>query len=196
MQWCHWQHCWHHVMPTLVEMVPMTKNVMLYYSLIILALRNAVVPLTTQLTLHDTDANTNGITGPKCHVASPFVHPDLTKGMVPLLTLLASCDTDSNISGMTCPKIMLHLILIILIKQMQWCHWWWYLHHMMVMLMLIASYDQKSHVASYFDHLYLTSGMVPLMTLLSSCDTGTSINDISWPKKLCYISSWSTLPNK
>ena len=48
-----------------------------------------------------------------------------------------------------------------------------------------ASHDQKYHVASPSDCPELTNGMVPLMTLLTSCNTETSINDITWPKKLC-----------
>ena len=37
-------------------------------------------------------------------------------------------------------KVMLHLILIIFTKQMQWCHWWCHWHHMVLVPM--ASHDQ------------------------------------------------------
>ena len=60
-------------------------------------------------------------------------------------------------------QVVFHLILIILTKQMQ--RW---------LMIALASHDAdgvangitwpKSHVASPFDHLYLTNGIVPLMT--------------------------------
>ena len=40
----------------------------------------------------------------------------------------------------------------------------------------------KKSCSSPFDHLDLKDGIVPLMTLLASCDTGTNINGITWPK--------------
>ena len=36
--------------------------------------------------------------------------------------------------------------------------------------------DQKCHVASHLDYFDLRNGMVPLMTLLASCNTDTSIS--------------------
>ena len=87
---------------------------------------------------------------------------------------------------------VLHLILVILTKQKYWHHWWCHWHHMML-VMLMVSHDQKSCIASPFGHLDLTNGMVPLMTVLALCDTDTTINGITWPKKLCCISfslSW------
>ena len=45
--------------------------------------------------------------------------------------------------------------------------------------MPVASYDQKSHVASNFNHLDLANAVVPLMTWLASCDTDTSSNTIT-----------------
>ena len=59
---------------------------------------------------------------------------------------------------------------------------------MMLMLVPMASHVQKSHVVSLFDHLDLKNGMVPLITLLASCDTDTSITGITSPNKLCCIS--------
>ena len=50
-----------------------------------------------------------------------------------------------------------------------WCLFWW--HHM-----------PKSHIASPFDQFDLTNGLVPLMTLLASCNTDTSMNGITEPK--------------
>ena len=73
---------------------------------------------------------------------------------------------------------MLHLILIILTKQIQWCHWWCHGQTLMPM----TSHDQYSYVVSPFHHLNPTSGMVSLMTLLASCDTDNSMNCITWPK--------------
>ena len=50
------------------------------------------------------------------------------------------------------------------------------------MLVQMVSHDQKSHVLFHFDHLVPTNGMVPVMTLLVSFDTYTSINGITCPK--------------
>ena len=79
-------------------------------------------------------------------------------------------------------NIMLHLILTIMTKWMQWSHCWCLWQHMMMMLVPMASLDHKCHVWSHFDHLELTNGMVSLMALLASCDTYTGINCIKWPK--------------
>ena len=96
---------------------------------------------------------------------------------------------------MLTPVPMLHLILIILTQQMQYCHWWSHWHHMMVMLVPVAWHAKKS-CSSPFNHLNITDGMVPLMTLLASCDTNRSINGISWLKGLCYTSFWWSSLNK
>ena len=40
----------------------------------------------------------------------------------------------------------------------------------------------KRHVASHFYHFDISNGMVPLMTLLASCDTDNSISGITGPK--------------
>ena len=45
-----------------------------------------------------------------------------------------------------------------------------------MMLMPMESHDEKCHVASPFDHHDVALGMVPLMTLLVSHDTDTSLN--------------------
>ena len=73
MQWCHWQYCCHHMLPTLVPMVSMTKKVMLN----IIDLRKAMVPLMTSAS-HDSDSNTNGIAWPKKYCFTSF---QLSKGM-------------------------------------------------------------------------------------------------------------------
>ena len=65
-----------------------------------------------------------------------------------------------------------------------WCWCWCQWHYM-----------TKCNVTSPFDHLDLTDGMAPLMTLLASCDTDTSINGITWPNKICCTLFWSSWPN-
>ena len=42
----------------------------------------------------------------------------------------------------------------------------------------------KYEAASSFDHIDITNGRVPLVTLLASCDTYTSINNITWPTSI------------
>ena len=49
---------------------------------------------------------------------------------------------------------------------------------MVLILVHMASHDQKTHVASHFDHFDITDGMVPLMTLLGPRDTGISLSGI------------------
>ena len=46
------------------------------------------------------------------------------------------------------------------------------------MMVPMALHDQKCLTASPFYHLDLTNGMVPLMTLLASCDTDTNIMEL------------------
>ena len=67
---------------------------------------------------------------------------------------------------------------------------------MVPFMMLMASCDQGSDVASCFDHLEPTNGMEPLMTLLESCDTDTSINGITWPNRLCCTLFQIPWPNE
>ena len=95
---------------------------------------------------------------------------------------------------MTATVPMWNLILIILTKQMQWYHWW--CHNLQHHVMPMAPHDQKSYITCPFDHFDLSSGMLPLIMLLESCDTDTSINAITWPKKLSCISFWLFWLNK
>ena len=109
---------------------------------------------------------------------------------------------------------MFHLIAFVLTWWMEWCHFgaisiMWYLHQCQSgtsfslpwlnkcsgaiedaidITWYWCRYQQPyltKNVASAFDHLYLTNGMVPLMALLASCDMDTSISAIAWPEKLC-----------
>ena len=66
-----------------------------------------------------------------------------------------------------------------------WCWCWYQWNHM----------SRESHVASPFYHHDLTKRLVPFMTLLESCDTNTSIDGITWPKKLCSTLFQSSWPN-
>ena len=52
-QWCHWQCCWHHMMPMPAQMVTcfQKSHVVLHFNC--LDLRIAMVPLTTLLVSHD-----------------------------------------------------------------------------------------------------------------------------------------------
>ena len=124
MHWCHWQHCWDHMVPAVVPMVPLTRKVMLHFILNAVDLRNGMVPLMTPLPSHDTDANTNGITWPKrpcCTIEGAvgniwhasasgitwpksyfgphFNHLALRITVVPLTTLKASHDGKAGFDG-------------------------------------------------------------------------------------------------
>ena len=101
----------------------------------------------------DTDAHDSGMKWLESHIAPHFVH-DLRNTIVPFLLPLALCDTNGS--------AIIHLILIILTKQMQWSnlggHW---LH---MMLIPMVQHDQKGNVAFPFDHLEITSSLVAFMT--------------------------------
>ena len=76
---------------------------------------------------------------------------------------------------------MLHPIFIILTRQLQWCYELCHWHDMLLVPVPPVSKDQESHIASHYNHLELTNGMVLLMTLLAPCDSDTSVNGIIWP---------------
>ena len=77
MQWCHIRCHECYVTPTPVPML---------HLILIILTTNAVVPVMMTLGLHDADAN--GITWQKSHVASPFDHLCLRNGRVPLMKVL------------------------------------------------------------------------------------------------------------
>ena len=129
---------------------------------------------------------------PKSHIASPFHYLDLSSGMMPLMALLASCDIDASINSITWPRKLCCTSF-----RLPWLNKCSAAINdgiiITMILMPVVSHDQICHVASPFDHLDLAYKMVPLMTLLASCDTTTSISGITWPKMLCWIlfqSSW------
>ena len=75
-------------------------------------------------------------------------------------------------------------------------------HAVVLFIMLFASHDAngstkcitwpKSHVAPQFNYLE-TNAVVPMITLLASCYTDTSIIGITWPENLmkpCCLSWW------
>ena len=81
---------------------------------------------------------------------------------------------------------MFNLILINLTEHMQW----------VLLMMPVASHDQNYQIPSPFDHFDLNNGMVPLITLLASCHTDTSINGIQWPEKSCCTFFQLSWPNE
>ena len=128
-------------------------------------------------------ADANGITLPRQSHCIPFDHLDLTNGMVPLMTpwpwhkhqwhymtqklcctsfwlaWLKKCSGASyDIIGITC--------------------YWFQCHHLTTNVMLLC----------HFANHDLTNGMVPLMTLLASCDT--NIHGITWLKVMLHIVIW------
>ena len=52
----------------------------------------------------------------------------------------------------------------------------------------ICSHDQKSDVASHFNHLDPRNVMVSLMMMLASCNSNANISDVTCPEKSCFIS--------
>ena len=94
---------------------------------------------------------------------------------------LASQDTNTATNGVTWPK---HNVV--------------HDFDCLPMLVPLASHDQISHVASYFDCVNLMNAkkpVVPLTMLSASCDANVSTKCITWQKKLFCSSfwlSWST----
>ena len=155
-------------------------------------LKTAVVLFLIPLASYDSNSNANGITWPKSHIVLHFDHVELTNVFV-ALTMRCKCQDQMHHMA---KEDILHLISIILTKQMYRCHWSCH----------IASHDAnagvssiiwpKCDVASHFNHLDLTNGMVPLMTLLASCNSDTSISGITWSKMSCCTLFESSWPNE
>ena len=76
-------------------------------------------------------------------------------------------------------KNMLHLIFIIFNKGMQWCQWQCCWHQVMWMLVPMMSPDQKSDIALHFIFFDLRNKIVPLTTLITSCDANTGSSGVS-----------------
>ena len=150
------------------------------------------------LASHDADPSANGITWPKrsCCFSFQLTWPDKWNGVIGDTgwhhATLKQASMASNDQ-----KFMLHLILIILLNKcsgaiddafdITWCWCWCQWKYK----------TKKSCCVSYFDHLDLTNGIVPLMTLLALCDTDTNISGITWPKRLCDMGCFNTFdPNE
>ena len=83
------------------------------------------------------------------------------------------------------PKVILHLLSIVLPWEVQWFNSCGHQHHMMLTLAPMASQDQESHVACHFKWFDLRNATVPLLIVLTLCDTGA--NGVTWLKETCYI---------
>ena len=92
-------------------------------------------------------------------------------------------------------NITLHLILIILNKQIQLCYWQCHQYHMMQMQAPNASHYQKGHVAPHFDYLDITNVVVPLRMPLASHDADAGTKSITGSKMSYYI-FWASWHNK
>ena len=84
-------------------------------------------------------------------------------------------------------KVMLHLILIILTKGMQWCHWWCCLHCLIWILTPVMSHCQIHDVAPHFKYLGLRNAMVPLTILLACYGADTTANGVNVQKVILYL---------
>ena len=120
-----------------------------------LYLWNATVPLASC----SVNTSANGITWKRSHVAPHFDCFDLVNEMVVFTMPVASCDVKQQCQWhhMT-KKLMLHLILIILIIQMQLCHWQYHQHNMIQMPAPNASHNQKVMLLLFCEHLDLNNG--------------------------------------
>ena len=159
-----------------------------------LDLWNAIVPLITSLASCDASAGINDVTWSKSPVVPHIDHIYLRNTMVPSMLLLASCDADTGTNGITwLEKSCYTSFQLSLPKE---CNgtiddtvsvlWGW----------SMVSHNQESHVVPPFDSCDLRNTMVPLMTMLVSCNTNTGANGISWPKKSCCTSFQSYLPKE
>ena len=101
IQWCHWQHWWHHVTP--VPVVSMTKKSCCtsFQSSSHKEYSGAIfIPLVS----HDPDASTSGTTWQKSHVAPHHSYLNVLNATVLLMMLLVSCDTDVSANCIKLPK--------------------------------------------------------------------------------------------
>ena len=90
-------------------------------------------------------------------------------------------------------KVMLHLNLIVLTWEMQWCHWRDHWHHFMPMLAAVVSDDHKRHVAPHFNHFDPKNVFVLMMIPYTLCNAGAKA--ILWPES-CYTSFQLFWPKK
>ena len=164
-----------------------------------------LVILTTLLESHNVRAGANSITLPKISCCTSFWssssmkynggihgavhitwcwhqctgitwHPCQWYNVISMLKLMASHNKKCHAAlHFNCLNLRNAIILIILTKQMQWCHWWyisvtwcWCQWH----------YMTKSDATSHCDYFDQANGMVPLVTLLASQNTDTSINGL------------------
>ena len=136
----------------------------------------------------------------KSHVTPHFYCLDLWNAVGPLMTPSALCYANGTANGVTWQKghIAPHFN-----------HFAWrntvvpsmmplvsYDANMMLMSMPIVSHDPKSHITPYFYHLDLRN-VTALLTVLSQlCDADECANDITWPKRSCYIPFWMSFPKE
>ena len=171
-----------------------------------LDLRNGVVPLTKLFVSSHANACAHGVTWPhkSCSLdpsittCSPhFDYLDLRNALVQLMKLLTPNGTNASSKG---NWIILHFILVLFTKVMEWCHWEYHQHHVMPLPVSMVSYDQKHHVAPHFLSFWPKecSGMTWFHISLGSswCNARTSYNanastnGITWPKKSCFSLFW------
>ena len=110
--WCYWWHWWHDVTLTSASIALHHQKIYVESCFVYLNWRNAVVTLMKLLASHDADGN--GITWPKCHVASLFDHLDLWNGMVPLMTHWHDVTLTLALWHYMNQKVILHIVSIIL----------------------------------------------------------------------------------
>ena len=110
-------------------------------------------------------------------------------GTISIMWLWYWCQWDHSTK-----KGTLHIILIVLTLQIQWCHWQCNQHHMTPMLVTVISQEQKCHVELCFDYLYLINVLVLLTVPLVLCDADDHGKSVKWLKKSCQTLFWSTWP--
>ena len=176
-EWHHWQ-CHLASGDTCANDITWPK-IILHLILLCLGLRNAVAPSMMPSAPYDVGTGTNGIAWPRklCCTSLQFSWPMKWNVVI---------DDAVGITWCWCQwlhitkKVMLHLLLIILTYEIQWCHIWCHQHEAMPVPMV--SHD---HVAPHFDFLNLRNAMVPLMIPPTSCGTNASASGIAWPKHSC-----------
>ena len=151
---CHWQCHWYHVMLVSVALLDQRNNIAPHFNC--LDIWNVIVPLMMLLASCDTHASFNVFKWPKSLVPSHFNFLDLGNAVLQLTTLLEQCQW----CHINQKKVMLHLILIIYIKEFHkaigkflsilWC---WYQcnsrtwhqcqwHHVMSVLVPMESHEK------------------------------------------------------
>ena len=153
-------------------------------SVVLINVRNVVVPLIMLLASCDTDDSPNNIKWWKGHVAYHLDCLGVLNAMVAFFMTVASSNPMTSANGITWPKSNIaphfdylpnkYICAIGNAINITWCKCQNQMHHM----------TQKSHVTPHFDYVDQTGAVILLMIPLASHDADSGASGIMWQKKV------------